>query len=54
MGPVTFRAEASVLPTLNEETRKLREYKYLCNEQLASKLKGLLRNVDQKIFGRRI
>lgn len=42
MGPVTFRAEASVLPTLAEESRKLREYKYLCNEQLASKLKGLL------------
>ncbi|MDN3580259.1 carboxypeptidase-like regulatory domain-containing protein [Mucilaginibacter flavus] len=42
MGPVTFRAEASVLPTLIEESRKLREYKYLCNEQLASKLKGLL------------
>ncbi|WP_426589233.1 carboxypeptidase-like regulatory domain-containing protein [Mucilaginibacter sp. R-33] len=42
LGPVTFRAEASVLPALTEETRKLREYKYLCNEQLASKLKGLL------------
>jgi uncharacterized protein YfaS (alpha-2-macroglobulin family) len=42
MGPVTFRAEASVLPALAEESRKLREYKYLCNEQLASKLKGLL------------
>lgn len=42
MGSVTFRAEASVLPTLAEETRKLRDYKYLCNEQLASKLKGLL------------
>lgn len=42
MGLVTFRAEASVLPTLSEETRKLRDYKYLCNEQLASKLKGLL------------
>jgi TonB-dependent SusC/RagA subfamily outer membrane receptor len=42
MGPVKFRAEASVLPTLIEESRKLREYKYLCNEQLASKLKGLL------------
>ena len=41
-GPVTFRAEASVLPTLAEEARRLREYKYLCNEQLASKLKGLL------------
>ncbi|WP_184550399.1 carboxypeptidase-like regulatory domain-containing protein [Mucilaginibacter sp. FT3.2] len=47
MGPVTFRAEASVLPTLIEETSKLREYKYLCNEQLASKLKGLL--AEQRI-----
>ncbi|RFZ85492.1 hypothetical protein DYU05_07810 [Mucilaginibacter terrenus] len=42
LGPVTFRAEASALPALAEEARKLREYKYLCNEQLASKLKGLL------------
>ncbi|WP_114940245.1 alpha-2-macroglobulin family protein [Mucilaginibacter endophyticus] len=42
LGPITFRAEASALPVLAEETRKLREYKYLCNEQLASKLKGLL------------
>lgn len=42
LGPVTFRAEASILPTLAEEARRLREYKYLCNEQLASKLKGLL------------
>ncbi|MFD0749514.1 alpha-2-macroglobulin family protein [Mucilaginibacter calamicampi] len=42
LGPVTFRAEASVLPTLAEEARRLREYRYLCNEQLASKLKGLL------------
>lgn len=42
LGPVTFRAEASVLPALAEEAMKLREYKYLCNEQLASKLKGLL------------
>ncbi|WP_394339447.1 alpha-2-macroglobulin family protein [Mucilaginibacter auburnensis] len=42
MGPVTFRAEASVLPTLAEETRRLRDYVYQCNEQLASKLKGLL------------
>ncbi|QEC79439.1 alpha-2-macroglobulin family protein [Mucilaginibacter ginsenosidivorax] len=50
MGPVTFRAEASVLPTLAEETRKLREYKYLCNEQLASKLKGLLAEKRIKKF----
>lgn len=42
LGKVTFRAEASALPALIEETDKLREYRYLCNEQLASKLKGLL------------
>ncbi|TFF36016.1 alpha-2-macroglobulin family protein [Mucilaginibacter psychrotolerans] len=42
MGPVTFRAEASALPAMAEEAKRLREYKYLCNEQLASKLKGLL------------
>ncbi len=42
LGPVTFRAEASALPTMAEEAQRLREYKYLCNEQLASKLKGLL------------
>jgi TonB-dependent SusC/RagA subfamily outer membrane receptor len=38
----TLRAEASVLPVLLEETEYLRNYEYLCNEQLASKLKGLL------------
>lgn len=42
LGPITFHAENSVLPALMEETQKLRDYKYLCNEQLASKLKGLL------------
>jgi TonB-dependent SusC/RagA subfamily outer membrane receptor len=42
LGPVTFRAEASALPALAEEAQCLRDYKYLCNEQLASKLKGLL------------
>lgn len=47
MGPITFRAEASVLPALAEEAAKLREYKYLCNEQLASKLIGLL--VEKRI-----
>ncbi|MES2062244.1 MAG: carboxypeptidase-like regulatory domain-containing protein [Bacteroidota bacterium] len=47
MGPVTFRAEASVLPALAEEAAKLRAYKYLCNEQLASKLIGLL--VEKRI-----
>ncbi len=42
LGKVTFRAEASALPALLEETDRLRAYKYLCNEQLASKLKALL------------
>ncbi|SDF07630.1 TonB-dependent outer membrane receptor, SusC/RagA subfamily, signature region [Mucilaginibacter pineti] len=50
LGPVTFRAEASVLPALAEEARKLREYKYLCNEQLASKLIGLLNERRIKKF----
>jgi len=39
---VTLRAEASALPVLLNETELLRNYEYLCNEQLASKLKGLL------------
>jgi hypothetical protein len=38
----TVRAEASALPALLDETEHLRNYEYLCNEQLASKLKGLL------------
>lgn len=42
LGKVTFHAEASLLPTLTREAEKLRAYKYLCNEQLASKLIGLL------------
>ncbi|RCH56360.1 hypothetical protein DJ568_00425 [Mucilaginibacter hurinus] len=42
LGPVTFHAEASILPVLLAETSQLRDYKYLCNEQLASKLKGLM------------
>ncbi|WP_448701844.1 carboxypeptidase-like regulatory domain-containing protein [Mucilaginibacter sp. AW1-3] len=47
LGKVTFRAESSVLPALTEETDRLRIYEYLCNEQLASKLKGLL--VEKRI-----
>ncbi|HTI58058.1 carboxypeptidase-like regulatory domain-containing protein [Mucilaginibacter sp.] len=42
LGSVTFHAESSVLPALLEESDKLRNYQYLCNEQLASKLIGLL------------
>src|SRR3569833_278314 len=49
-GPVTFHAEASLLPVLLTETEKLRDYKYLCNEQLASKLKGLLMEKRIKKF----
>ncbi|HEY0039963.1 MAG TPA: alpha-2-macroglobulin family protein, partial [Flavisolibacter sp.] len=39
---VKIYAETSVLPTLEKEVEFLRAYEYLCNEQLASKLKGLL------------
>jgi TonB-dependent SusC/RagA subfamily outer membrane receptor len=42
MGPVSIRAEASIFPALLEEIERLKEYEYLCNEQLASKLKGIL------------
>lgn len=42
LGAVTMRAEASVFPVLLDEMRHLRNYEYQCNEQLASKLKGLL------------
>lgn len=42
LGKVTLRAEASLFPTLLDEMEKLRRYEYLCNEQMASKLKALL------------
>lgn len=42
LGKVTLHAEASVFPVLLDEISKLSTYEYLCNEQLASKLKGLL------------
>ncbi|MFN0289942.1 alpha-2-macroglobulin family protein [Pedobacter helvus] len=42
LGKITLRAEASVFPVFLDEITKLRNYEYLCNEQLASKLKGLL------------
>jgi len=41
-GKGTVRAETSVFPVLLEEMGRLRDYEYLCNEQLASKLKSLL------------
>jgi alpha-2-macroglobulin len=42
LGKVTLFAEASLMPILLEETEKIYRYEYLCNEQLASKLKALL------------
>jgi TonB-dependent SusC/RagA subfamily outer membrane receptor len=48
LGRVTLRAEASIFPTLLDEMNKLRNYEYLCNEQLASKLKSLL--LEKKVF----
>ncbi|RZK47002.1 MAG: hypothetical protein EOO87_22655, partial [Pedobacter sp.] len=56
LGKITLRAEASVFPTLLDEMTKLRNYEYLCNEQLASKLKSLLmekrvrKYLDQKFI----
>ncbi|WP_217605944.1 alpha-2-macroglobulin family protein [Chitinophaga sp. GbtcB8] len=46
-GVIKVHAEASLLPAWEEETERLRTYEYLCNEQLASKLKALL--VQKKI-----
>ncbi|WP_276088746.1 alpha-2-macroglobulin family protein [Pedobacter sp. JY14-1] len=42
LGQVSLRAEASLFPVLLDEIDQLVNYEYLCNEQLASKLKGLL------------
>lgn len=48
-GTVTIHAETAVLPVLLDEIDKLRDYEYLCNEQLASKLKALL--LKKKTYG---
>lgn len=45
---VKIYAEASVLPVLLDEIEKLRTYEYLCNEQLASKLKAML--LKKKVY----
>ncbi|WP_194777487.1 carboxypeptidase-like regulatory domain-containing protein [Pararhodonellum marinum] len=42
MGEVTLFAKSDFLDVLEEEIEALIEYKYSCNEQLASKLKALL------------
>ncbi|WP_426492198.1 carboxypeptidase-like regulatory domain-containing protein [Hymenobacter sp. 102] len=47
LGPVTVRLESDPLPVLLEEIRHLQGYAYLCNEQAASKLLGLL--LEQRI-----
>jgi TonB-dependent SusC/RagA subfamily outer membrane receptor len=41
-GPVTLSMESSELDVLLKETRRLRDYKHLCNEQSASRLMALL------------
>jgi len=47
LGPVTVRLESDPLPVLLDEIRHLQGYAYLCNEQAASKLTGLL--LEQRI-----
>jgi TonB-dependent SusC/RagA subfamily outer membrane receptor len=49
-GKVTVRAESSVFPVLLEEFDRISNYEYLCNEQLASKLKALLLEKEVRIF----
>jgi hypothetical protein len=41
-GAIKLYAEADVLEVILNETRHLRNYRYLCNEQTASKIKALL------------
>ncbi len=41
-GPVTLSMESSSLDIMMKETRRLRDYQHLCNEQTASRLKALL------------
>jgi TonB-dependent SusC/RagA subfamily outer membrane receptor len=49
LGNITIHAEASALPVLLEEIENLGKYEYLCNEQMASKLKALL--LKKKVYG---
>ncbi|WP_205504174.1 carboxypeptidase-like regulatory domain-containing protein [Rufibacter psychrotolerans] len=41
-GPVHFYAQSSLLQVMLDEIKALHRYEYWCNEQAASKLKGLL------------
>ncbi len=47
LGPATVRVESDALPTLLSEIQHLQQYAYLCNEQVASRLLGLL--LEQRI-----
>lgn len=49
-GVGTVRAETSVFPVLLDEMKRLRDYEYLCNEQLASKLKSLLQEKKLRAY----
>ncbi|PWV56648.1 carboxypeptidase-like regulatory domain-containing protein [Chitinophaga sp. S165] len=40
--PLQLHAESAILPVLMDEIAQVQRYKYLCNEQLASKLKAFL------------
>jgi TonB-dependent SusC/RagA subfamily outer membrane receptor len=45
--PVKIYASSAILPILEEEIKHVQRYEYLCNEQLASKLKAFL--LEKKI-----
>ncbi|PWV56649.1 TonB-dependent SusC/RagA subfamily outer membrane receptor, partial [Chitinophaga sp. S165] len=40
--PVMIRVESAIMPVLMNEIEQVQQYRYLCNEQLASKLKTYL------------
>lgn len=47
-GKVIIHAEASLLNVVLDEVKHIRNYGYLCNEQLASKLKAML--LERKVY----
>ena len=49
-GPVHVYAESAILPVLIKEMEYVQRYKYLCNEQLASKLKAYLLEKKTKAY----
>ncbi|WP_440133618.1 carboxypeptidase-like regulatory domain-containing protein [Chitinophaga sancti] len=49
-GPVHVHAEVAILPVLIKEMEYVQNYKYLCNEQLASKLKAYLLEKKAKAY----